>query len=508
MKLSQHVSVGGHSTKHNLVNSYRAELDHVDPSLSDGNITLRSDGLQAVYSELFDDAVKEYNDKQKRKSRKIGDYYEKVRDDARGRKGVQNKDGKRLAYEQVVGIGNRDTFHASNPANIELAKAVFGEYVDKFEKKFPQLRVFEAVIHVDETEGGIHLHNAYVPWGEGYSQGMSRQQSLSKACENMGFDHKELDTKSKQLLEEVCLRHGIERLDMGNTEHHKPTAQFKREQRELEQIRAQKDRERGEHFKQQKVLSAKRHAAEREARLAQAQKTVMKKNVRNMSAVKRTLTAEVVELRSEVIRETEALAYVHEKLAQEQELFSIIHEALTSETERLDSVVGEIKEKKVELSSLDSCIVEQQEKIAELHYEIFEMAGEAATLRLGIDALKEENAALETTRNTLKDEISEMKVERGVIESAIEALKATFNALVEKIARYMPEPLRQLARYWRDGNMDGVDAWHEDMDFFAQEIVPELPTRFAEDMEAAIAAASERSYGFQRERDDWDGFNR
>lgn len=237
--MSQHVSVGGHSSKHNLDKSYRAELEHVDPALSDLNVTLKHDGLKAVYTELFGQAVKDYNAKQKRAGRKIESYYERVRDDARGHKGVQNKDGKRLAYEQVVGIGNRKTFHASDPANVELAKAVYADYLKEFEVRYPHLRVFEAVIHMDEPEGGIHMHLAYVPWGEGYKRGMERQQSLSKACENMGFSHMELDSRCRSMLEEVCKRHGIERLDMDNHEHHKPTPQFKREQRELERVQAQ-----------------------------------------------------------------------------------------------------------------------------------------------------------------------------------------------------------------------------------------------------------------------------
>ena len=139
MKLSQHVSVGGHNGKHNLNENYRASLDHVQGDLSQGNVTLRHENLKRVYSELFGDAVEEYNARQKRADRRIGDYYEKVRDDARGHKGAQNKDGKRIAYEQVVGIGSRDTFHASDPANVELAKKVYGDYGREFESRFPNL---------------------------------------------------------------------------------------------------------------------------------------------------------------------------------------------------------------------------------------------------------------------------------------------------------------------------------------------------------------------------------
>ena len=42
------------------------------------NITYTSQDIQQAYHELFDDAVKEYNTKQRQPCRRIKDYYERV----------------------------------------------------------------------------------------------------------------------------------------------------------------------------------------------------------------------------------------------------------------------------------------------------------------------------------------------------------------------------------------------------------------------------------------------
>ena len=475
MELSQHVSVGGHSTKHNLDNDYRATLDHIVGELSGGNVTLRSERLEKVYSDLFDDALKAYNAKQKRASRRIDSYYEKVRDDARGHKGVQNKDGKRLAYEQVVGIGNRDTFHASDPANVELARKVYGEYVTEFEKRFPHLRVFEAVIHVDEVEGGIHLHNAYVPWAEGYKQGMSRQQSLSKACENMGFDHKELDTRSKQLLEEVCLRHGIDRLDMGNTEHHKPTPQYKREQRELEAIRAEQERARGEHFKQQRVLSAKRNTVERSVGRLSAQETSLKRTTVNLMTQKKAVQGELIQARVD-------LALAREDVEQERELQRILIEESNRVSNELDSLESRRVAAQAKLDDLDSQIAERKALAADLvkgilgksreHSEAAAQAREARadrdSVRAEVENLKREKSQVEAELQTWREmraEVASVDVETKPLPFGYLSVKADEFAAIQEKARTYCANRDDLEDYrnWRD-DLESLESslWRRD----------------------------------------------
>ena len=54
--------------------------------------------MKDVYHELFDEAIERYNAKQKRKDRKIEDYYEHIRT------GKQEK----VFHEAIFQIGNKD----------------------------------------------------------------------------------------------------------------------------------------------------------------------------------------------------------------------------------------------------------------------------------------------------------------------------------------------------------------------------------------------------------------
>jgi len=51
---------------------------HIDFSRTDQNKTLVKKDIKEMYEEIFGEAVQEYNDKQKRKDRKIKDYYSKI----------------------------------------------------------------------------------------------------------------------------------------------------------------------------------------------------------------------------------------------------------------------------------------------------------------------------------------------------------------------------------------------------------------------------------------------
>ena len=51
---------------------------NVDADRTKDNITLVNENLKQVYHKLYDDSLKKYNAKQKRKGRQIKDYYEKI----------------------------------------------------------------------------------------------------------------------------------------------------------------------------------------------------------------------------------------------------------------------------------------------------------------------------------------------------------------------------------------------------------------------------------------------
>lgn len=138
------------------------------------NITYKKETLEAKYHELFDKAIEEYNAKQKRSDRKINDYLEHIK---------QSKQEKPY-YEIVVQIGDKDDCGVGKE-NGEAAKEMLDEYMKDFEKRNPNMKVFNAVMHLDEATP--HLHIDFVPICHSPNRGVPVRVSLKGALKEQGM---------------------------------------------------------------------------------------------------------------------------------------------------------------------------------------------------------------------------------------------------------------------------------------------------------------------------------
>ena len=87
--------------------------ENVDQTRTHLNIEYCYTPIEDAYHQLFDEAQAEYNAKQKRKDRRIENYYEKIC------KGDQEKP----FYEVIFQVGNKDDMAAASE-NGELAKEI------------------------------------------------------------------------------------------------------------------------------------------------------------------------------------------------------------------------------------------------------------------------------------------------------------------------------------------------------------------------------------------------
>lgn len=116
-------------------------------------------------------------------------------------------------------------------------KKVYKDFIVAFEKANPQAQVISASIHADEG-GHVHMHLSVLWWsktknGVGYGLAETtaiRQQYEAKGiyCNRTRFDNAQNEWRKemRQLLKDVALEHGIERLDMGNKEKHRSIYEF------------------------------------------------------------------------------------------------------------------------------------------------------------------------------------------------------------------------------------------------------------------------------------------
>lgn len=213
--------------KHNnrVMNEKEKERNsHIDPSRSHENKYLVQKDVKKLYQEEFGEVLEKYNAKQKRNDRKIDDYY----------KHIQSSKKTSLQQEMIVQVGDMKDFNYR--ADYEKANEILLEWFKGFEKRNPNLKVYNAVIHNDEASP--HMHVNFVPVASGYKRGLEKQVSFDRAIMQQDVkldktrpfdDWREKEVRS---LEKILQEHGIERKLVGTNEY-KDVNEYK-EKKDLE----------------------------------------------------------------------------------------------------------------------------------------------------------------------------------------------------------------------------------------------------------------------------------
>lgn len=218
--------VGKGSVNHN---SRKFKAENVDGERSHLNIDYCNEPIKKIYHELFDEALKRYNEKQTRADRRIENYYEKIR----------NSKQEKPFHELILQIGDKENMNAESENGI-LAREVLDEYYRGFQERNPQLKVFSAHLHMDEATP--HLHIDFVPFTTGSKRGLDIRVSLKQALAAQGFkggtrgdtEWNQWVSAEKSALAFVMERHGIEWEHKGTHEKHLSVLDYKKQEREKE----------------------------------------------------------------------------------------------------------------------------------------------------------------------------------------------------------------------------------------------------------------------------------
>lgn len=149
---------------------------HIKREKSKYNIQIFKRDIKDVYHDLFDDALNAYNAKQKRKDRKIDDYY----------KHVQKSKNLDLQREFIVAVGNKADWEKLSFEEKQEVGEALARYVRDFNERHDNMTIYNAIVHLDES-GAPHAHFNLVPTANGYKNGLSVQPSFRKALEQEGF---------------------------------------------------------------------------------------------------------------------------------------------------------------------------------------------------------------------------------------------------------------------------------------------------------------------------------
>ena len=224
--------VGKGSVNHN---SRKFKAENVDGIRTHLNIDYCNEPIKKIYHELFDEALKRYNEKQTRADRKIENYYEKIR----------NSKQEKPFHELILQIGNKENMSAESE-NGQLARQILDEYYRGFHERNPNLKVFSAHLHMDEATP--HLHIDFIPFTTGSKRGLDTRVSLKQALAAQGFkggtrgdtEWNQWVSAEKSALAFVMEQYGIEWEHKGTHEKHLSVLDYKKQERatELEQLGA------------------------------------------------------------------------------------------------------------------------------------------------------------------------------------------------------------------------------------------------------------------------------
>lgn len=194
---------------------------HIDWAKTDENIILKQESIKKMYDDLFGEAVENYNAKQKRSDRKIKDYYAKVKNDG----------SLDLQREFIVQFGDKDL--AENEIERKAFTHQLIKYYQTFEHKYPDLKIYNAVVHLDEATP--HLHMNVIPVAENYKQGVLKRPSFSKWLKENNLSFQDFRNQNLEIMEELIQEMGAERKLVGTHDYERP-AQYRETMRKAEKV--------------------------------------------------------------------------------------------------------------------------------------------------------------------------------------------------------------------------------------------------------------------------------
>lgn len=198
-------------------------------------VLINRGSLSHVYHEIFDEALKEFNNKQiatGKKDRVIKNYLSDIR-----AKENSSKAAKHPAYEIITAVGSKE-----NPVPNEVARDILLEHAKRFQERNPHLYVVCQVLHMDETAGAApHIHTTYIPVATDQTRGMRTQNSLSAALRQQGIEGDKFSVTAQmkwekgenEALEKLCNQYGFD------VDH--PQAGIKQEHLDVEEYKAKKN---------------------------------------------------------------------------------------------------------------------------------------------------------------------------------------------------------------------------------------------------------------------------
>lgn len=250
--------IGTPNGRHNMEISYRETLEHVVPELCQYNEIIEKKSVEEIYKEYLQPSFEKFNEKQKRKDRRLDvkyncttylEYQRELDKRARQSSNEITKQGRPPIREIVWQFGNPEEGYGSLNQTDESRRNIKGMLLECHEiakERYSQLAWGDVVFHADESSvdaegkehGSLHLHVSFVPLCYKNKQGTDVQVAFERCLEEMGFSTFEAWKHDlDNIMETVLERHGLERTLVNNNEKHQDSKEFHRQQQKKKETR-------------------------------------------------------------------------------------------------------------------------------------------------------------------------------------------------------------------------------------------------------------------------------
>lgn len=406
--------------------------EHINREKSNQNQYLIQKNIHDMYDELFGDAVEEYNAKQKRSDRKIKDYFSHVN---------QSKTLE-LQREFIIQVGDVSDFENSDEVNDlnclfdkndkEKANSILKSYVDSFEMRNPNLKIYNAVIHNDEATP--HLHLNVIPVAEGYKRGVNKQPSFDKALKQQGIKpgednniFKAFRDREVKEIESLMGFEGWNRKEVG-TNHIRDVREYKETMLEVSEMRSKIQEQESEY----KSLLEEYNVLEMKIEAKKAQSSELNDEIQvKQEYLSQVKTTQFNDTRLKNMSDDEHLEYAKEFMPNR---FGTNRVEIAKKINYLQSFVSAEKASHRNFAKLDQCINQRVTRIVN---------EKVSTLTNENEVLKKENQNLSKENEHLKREIKLKNIQEKMNQNEIKGLKKTIRVLENSAREFIEKTSNQ-----------------------------------------------------------------
>lgn len=336
--------------------------EHIIRDRTKDNIVIKHSTIQEAYQEVFGEAVEAYNARQKRKDRKIDDYYLHV----------YHSKTLDLQREMIIGLGNKQDWDELGYEKKKEAGQLIKEVIEDFIKdKKDHIHVYNAVIHLDEA-GAPHAHINFIPLAHGYKNGLETQPSWTKSLAQMGYKGKgrkpfmAFRETEVERIGRIAKKYGIER-KLGETNDIADVRMYKKVKELEKQAKAKEAEIEGlEQDYSQKDRELKRQAQEQAQALDEFNKN-LENEVRDKEVELELLDSELADKQAEAQGAGESAQRARQEAQQAQQAKEQAQNEAQNLRADIERLKAEKKAKEDAIAAIDETMERRQAILADVN---------------------------------------------------------------------------------------------------------------------------------------------